>query len=182
MKITFIFIIFLLLIGGISALCEEGQIDINSASAVKLEDLNGIGPVKAEAIINTRPFSSVDELIKVSGIADKTLAKIKEQGLACVNEEDVEETKEEILEDDQIIENTEDIDLSDNQIEELSNSYKTPIQSHTIELTKNIKSENNTEEKDKSIYAKYGFVIFCILLGTLFILKKRKHKKNEFGL
>ena len=190
MKKFILLFIFILFLGGISALCEEGQIDINSATKEKLEDLNGIGPVYAGRIIELRPFSSVDELVNVKGIADKTLAKIKIQGLVCVSEENVEEKigqseeeeKEDTPKDKQIIENTENIDFPNNQIQELSDSYKTPIQSEVIKLdTKDIKSENNTKEKDKSVYAKYGFVIFCVLLGTLFILKKDKHKKNEFG-
>ncbi|MCL5010906.1 MAG: lamin tail domain-containing protein [Patescibacteria group bacterium] len=60
-------------------------VDINAASLTGLETLTGIGPVKAQAIINARPFSSVDDLLKVKGIGEKTLEKIKQQGLACVN-------------------------------------------------------------------------------------------------
>ena len=52
----------------------------------------GIGPVKAQAIINSRPFESIDDLINVSGIGEVTLIKIKDQNLACVNE--VEEVLE----------------------------------------------------------------------------------------
>jgi competence protein ComEA len=46
-----------------------------------LESLNGIGPVKAKAIIDYRSkngaFKTVDDLKKVSGIGDKTLEKLK---------------------------------------------------------------------------------------------------------
>ncbi|MEO5558306.1 MAG: helix-hairpin-helix domain-containing protein [Dokdonella sp.] len=55
------------------------QVDINSADAKTLaETLNGIGLVKAEAIVAYRstngPFKTVDELAKVKGIGEKTIA------------------------------------------------------------------------------------------------------------
>lgn len=59
-------------------------IDINTAPASELEKLVGVGPTIAQRIIEARPFSSVDDLIRVKGIGEKTLQKIKEQGLACV--------------------------------------------------------------------------------------------------
>lgn len=61
------------------------QININTASLAELDKLTGIGPKYAQTIINARPFSSVDELDRVKGIGPATLAKIKTQGLACVN-------------------------------------------------------------------------------------------------
>ena len=56
-------------------------VNINSASARDLDALPGIGEVLAQRIIDYRnangPFQSVDDLIKVKGIGEKTLAKIK---------------------------------------------------------------------------------------------------------
>lgn len=60
---------------------ESGIININTATAHELQGLNGIGEVKARAIIDYREqnggFSSVDELINVKGIGEKTLEKIR---------------------------------------------------------------------------------------------------------
>lgn len=61
-----------------------GVVNINTANKETLEnELKGIGPAKAAAIIKHRkefgPFKSVDDLAKVSGIGEKTLAKIRKQ-------------------------------------------------------------------------------------------------------
>ncbi len=57
------------------------SVDINTATQTELETLPGIGPVTATAIIDWRtengPFSSVDDLLDVSGIGDATLADIE---------------------------------------------------------------------------------------------------------
>jgi competence protein ComEA len=56
-------------------------ININSASETDLEDLPGVGPVTAAAIIDYRtqngPFVTVDDLIDVSGIGPSTLEQIR---------------------------------------------------------------------------------------------------------
>lgn len=58
-------------------------VNINTANQQELEALNGIGPVKAKAIVDYRakngPFKSVDDLKNVSGIGDKTLEKLRSE-------------------------------------------------------------------------------------------------------
>lgn len=61
------------------------QIDINSATSAQLDELTGIGPTYAQRIIDSRPYSLVDDLLRVKGIGPATLQKIKDQGFACVN-------------------------------------------------------------------------------------------------
>jgi len=60
-----------------------------------LEEIIGIGPVRAQRIIEARPFDSLDGLIKVKGIGEKTLQKIKDQGLARVASQEKLEPKPE---------------------------------------------------------------------------------------
>jgi competence protein ComEA len=59
-----------------------GAVDINSADAVALEALPGVGPSIAQAIVEWRetngPFASVDELEDVPGIGPATLDEIRE--------------------------------------------------------------------------------------------------------
>ncbi len=59
-------------------------IDINHASEKELQGIIYIGKATAPKVIASRPFQSVDELTKVSGIADKKIKKIKAEGKACV--------------------------------------------------------------------------------------------------
>lgn len=56
-------------------------VNINSASQKQLEELPGIGPAKARAIIDYRkkngPFKSAEDIRKVDGIGDATYDQIK---------------------------------------------------------------------------------------------------------
>jgi competence protein ComEA len=58
-------------------------IDLNTASAADLEELPGVGPATAEAIVDHReqhgPFTSVDSLLDVRGIGDAKLAELRER-------------------------------------------------------------------------------------------------------
>lgn len=59
-----------------------GLVNVNSATNAELETLPGIGEVIAQAIVDHRtengPFTSVEQLVDVSGIGDATLENIRE--------------------------------------------------------------------------------------------------------
>jgi competence protein ComEA len=59
-----------------------GLINVNTATATELEELPGVGEVIGQAIIDYRtengPFTSVDQLLDVSGIGDATLENIRD--------------------------------------------------------------------------------------------------------
>ena len=63
---------------------ENRCIDLNVASSAELQGISGIGKTYAQAIIDQRPFESVEELLDIKGIGQGTLSGIQEQGLACV--------------------------------------------------------------------------------------------------
>jgi len=58
-------------------------VNINTASASELAAINGLGEVKAKAIVAHReqkgPFKSVDELKDVKGIGEQMLGKLRPQ-------------------------------------------------------------------------------------------------------
>src|SRR6266576_5456076 len=62
-------------------------VNINTASKEELDALPGIGPVKAQAIIDYRnangPFKTPEDVMKVKGIKEGTYGKIK--GLISVS-------------------------------------------------------------------------------------------------
>lgn len=53
------------------------KVNINTASAEDLETLPGIGPARAAGIIAHRPYSSVDDLRKVSGIGRRQFEEMR---------------------------------------------------------------------------------------------------------
>ncbi len=54
------------------------KVNINSAPKEKLDALPGIGPVKAQAIIDGRPYSKPEDIMKVKGIKQGEYNKIKD--------------------------------------------------------------------------------------------------------
>ena len=52
------------------------RVNINTATKEELEALPGIGPVKAQAIIDNRPYNKPEDIMKVKGIKQKSFDKI----------------------------------------------------------------------------------------------------------
>ncbi|MFP7754519.1 ComEA family DNA-binding protein [Thermodesulfobacteriota bacterium B35] len=73
-SLTLILLLFL-------ATAALAKVNINTATVKELQAIRGIGQTKAEAIIKYRkkegPFKSVKDLVKVKGIGEKTVEKIK---------------------------------------------------------------------------------------------------------
>ena len=67
---------------GGSAGVSGGKININRADAGTLEQLSGIGPSMAQRILEYRAsngdFQRIEDLMKVSGIGEKTFAKLRD--------------------------------------------------------------------------------------------------------
>lgn len=65
----------------------QAEIDVNTASSMELQRIKGIGPKKAQAIIEFRhengPFRSIQDVIRVKGIGQKTLRTMIDFGLVC---------------------------------------------------------------------------------------------------
>ena len=61
---------------------QNVRININRANKSQLESLPGVGAVKAQSILAYRekngPFQSIDDIVKVSGIGDKTLEGLRD--------------------------------------------------------------------------------------------------------
>ncbi|MDP2648822.1 MAG: helix-hairpin-helix domain-containing protein, partial [bacterium] len=61
---------------------SDALININTADTATLQTLNGIGPSKAQAIVDYRnangPFATIEEIKNVSGIGDATFNNIKD--------------------------------------------------------------------------------------------------------
>jgi len=188
--IIFFFLIFIL--NFTSANCTEGQVNINLASLEDLDSIYGIGPAKAQAIINARPFSSLDDLIRVSGIGEIVLQDILAQGLACldsdnyseqsseeqknISNEIIEETNEEPSESSPIKNS-----IKEEQSKEIIYIQEKKKEIEPIFLTpKDIKTPKNSKIQDETKYAWYALIIFCVFLAVFIAFEKNRKGKNEF--
>jgi competence protein ComEA len=60
----------------------DARLDINRASVAELTELPGIGPAKAAAIVaerERRPFSSIEDLTRVSGVGERMLEQLRDR-------------------------------------------------------------------------------------------------------
>jgi competence protein ComEA len=68
--------------GGSTGASSGALVDLNSASVAELEELPGVGPAIAQAIVDHReqegPFTSVEGLLDVRGIGDAKLAQLRD--------------------------------------------------------------------------------------------------------
>ena len=53
------------------------KVDINTAGKEELDKLPEIGPVRAQAIIDGRPYHKIEDVMKVKGIKQHTFDRIK---------------------------------------------------------------------------------------------------------
>jgi competence protein ComEA len=58
---------------------QGSLININSASAVDLDSLPGVGPVTAQKIINNRPYSNISDLLNKKIVSSKVFGEIKDK-------------------------------------------------------------------------------------------------------
>ncbi|OGY25822.1 MAG: hypothetical protein A2134_00205 [Candidatus Woykebacteria bacterium RBG_16_39_9b] len=57
---------------------DSNKVNINTASTSELDTLPNIGPVRAEKIINNRPYSSLEDLKSKNVLGPSTFEKIKD--------------------------------------------------------------------------------------------------------
>jgi competence ComEA-like helix-hairpin-helix protein len=177
MRGCFIFLLGIVLLSSVYAICDSGQIDINNASLKELEGIIGVGPATAQKIVDVRPFNSIDDLTRVSGIGEIKLANIKEQNLACVKEKGNYSNEEEKIEGEE-----KEITYEENTLFEKIGSVENYSEGSKnekiirVNRPKDIKSENNKEILYKNKYAILGFFLFCLLV--LFLIRSIKLRKN----
>lgn len=172
----------IILLANISASCDEGQIDINTASLEELQEITHVGPKVAGYIVDKRPFNFIDDLAEVAYISEGYVEDIKSQGLACVSDEDDE--KEEDSDEEADDEDKKTTDNPGNEPPANFNSYQKK-ELETINLnspansTKDIKTEENSEFLKKDKISMYGFFAFSVLIGILLIIRRKKIYKND---
>lgn len=69
-------------VGGSGSL-EDTCIDLNNASADRLDALPNVGPARAKDIIDGRPWGSFRELTRINGIGEARAEQISESKMPC---------------------------------------------------------------------------------------------------
>ncbi len=74
-------LVWILFLGAPGSIFAQHLVDVNKADVETLKSLQGIGDIRAQAIIKYReqhgPFKSLDDLKSVSGIGDKIIDQNK---------------------------------------------------------------------------------------------------------
>ena len=180
LKIFFLLAFLFFSLSLISASCNSTQVDINSASLSDLDKLSGVGTVKAQAIIDSRPFNIVDDLLKVKGIGNVTLNNIKTQGLACVSSGTLPVLNEGVPDSNKTISQnkTSSTLLSFNFSSEEKNNVS--VEQPTISLNPQVIKTDVNKSLWKG-WTFYGLLAFFGLVAALFAARKQSNKnKNEF--
>ncbi|MEK6819611.1 MAG: helix-hairpin-helix domain-containing protein [Nanoarchaeota archaeon] len=189
-----IFALAIFLINFVSAECNSTQIDINTASLEELMGIKWLGGTgsTAQKVIDARPFISLDDLKKVNGLGG-TGAKvedIKSQGLACVENENMEEENQTQTNNNNNNEAEESnnnenetakkIVATANAVSELENpeDIVEEIENEPIILSpQDIKSEKSFWSSGNSLPL-ISLGVFSVVIGIL-VFFKFKTKKNE---
>jgi len=58
---------------------QDRKININTASVQELDELPGVGPATARKIIEARPFSKIEDLLKIPRFGKSKLDKLKDR-------------------------------------------------------------------------------------------------------
>lgn len=58
---------------------QTGLVNINTASASELDALPGVGPATAQKIINSRPFSNINDLVAKKVVSQSVFTKIQDK-------------------------------------------------------------------------------------------------------
>ena len=83
---TVLFLVLGLGLGFAQEATPTKTVDINTASKEELMTFKGVGPAIADRIIAGRPYQTVDDLLKVSGIGKAKLETIKTSGAVASQE------------------------------------------------------------------------------------------------
>lgn len=65
--------------------CGPSHVNINTASLEEIKKIKHIDDERGQELISLRPFSSLDSLTRINGIAAGRLKDIKGEGIACVD-------------------------------------------------------------------------------------------------